>query len=433
MIKKQVGSKGSSSSSKRARSRSPSSSSSSSNSNSSSNSSSLPYCETIPSDSDYLESDYDSRSILSDNSILTYTRTSRAQSNTNTSSVALTPQKATSLPITPVSTPQVRKTRSTGKEMKDIDGYLRQAENTYEKNHRRARCPKCRVTGQITRDSSAGSRRYKCRTPECNRTMGCREFHQRYNTKHQNTEKRSSEEEKEPEPEPEPGLELELEHVDIQLSTGECEPAIMHRQIKHREMTDREDIQVKDERVALQRHKIAKLQAVPGQIKASAAMSNQEGCSSRSSSADHQMSICSSAASASSPHTPRQWLDPYGLFRRRVIGPAHQANMGISVLREGADDYRHDAMRVESRNNTFSLEKRVQMLGILPHMAKAALKTLESLRPKAGRGSCRHASCLCRYAVSGRQRDSCQAQKSWFRHRSHLHDLQGLGCSRVFG
>ena len=56
--------------------------------------------------------------------------------------------------------------------------------------------------------------------------------------------------------------------------------------------------------------------------------------------------------------------------------------MGISILREGAGNYRHDATRVESHNNNISLERRVQLLGIAPHMAKAAMRTLESLRPK---------------------------------------------------
>ena len=68
--------------------------------------------------------------------------------------------------------------------MIDIDGHLRHAEIAYEANHSRARCPKCRLFGQLARDSSARSRRYKCRTPGCNKTMGCMEFYERYSTKY---------------------------------------------------------------------------------------------------------------------------------------------------------------------------------------------------------------------------------------------------------
>ena len=269
--------------------------------------------------------------------------------------------------------------------MKDIDGYLRPAENAFEINHRRARCPKCRVTGQFTRDSSAGARRYKCRTPACNKTMGCREFYQRYSTKYRRVQPLADEEE-------------EPEHANIQQSTKEREPPIEQMRTKDHQMSDQQGKQVLDERVAPQKQKITKPQThsvqtptptarpTPTQTATRtakpAATFNQEGCSTRSPSADQHISIGSSASSTSPPSTSRQWLDPYGFFRKRVIGPAHPANMGISILREGAGNYRHDATRVESHNNNISLERRVQMLGIAPHMAKAAMRTLESLRPK---------------------------------------------------
>ena len=336
------------------------------------------------SDPQYLESDYDSWSIHTDNSTQTHPHASHGDSSTGplsrppakTRSLPISPISAISLispPISPAGPPQARKIRTPRKEMKDIDGFLRPAEIAYEINHSRARCPKCMVFGKFARDSSAGSRRYKCRTPACNKTMGCKEFYMRYRTRYREMPP-FVEEDHEP------------EQMDDQQRTKERKPATEQVRLKDQKMADQEGKQVEEEYVA-HMYKIAKLQTHAAQMSAPKTMFNLEGCSARSSGADSAISIGTGTGTGASSTShqlsaPRQWSDPSGYFRKRVIGPAHPANMGISILREGARDYRHDATRVESRDNNVSLETRVKLLGIAPHLAKAAMRTLESLRPK---------------------------------------------------
>ena len=89
---------------------------------------------------------------------------------------------------------------------------------------------------------------------------------------------------------------------------------------------------------------------------------------------------CISSNSTSS--APRLWSDATGLYRKRIIGPGHDPNIGIGIRRRGEGYYDHDFMRVDSQDCILKLERRVELLGIAPHLAKAAMKTIESLKPK---------------------------------------------------
>ena len=234
--------------------------------------------------------------------------------------------------------------------MIDLDGFLKQAEAIYESNHRRARCPKCRVVGQFSRDSSAGARRYKCRAPSCNKTMGCKEFYQRYCTRERRGLQVAGEEE---ESEKE---EMQIEHED------------KIKQRTSREEQDRDDgKQVADDHIVPQKFK-----AILGKI----GLKRPLGL-------DPMQDYNESGASSnSSPSSPRQWSDPSGFYRKRIIGPPHPANIGIGVVPEGLTFNHRIPQCIESNDLRYSLQDRVRMLGVAEHMRPAAMKTIESLQPK---------------------------------------------------
>ena len=138
--------------------------------------------EVLHSDPEYIESEYDVWTDRSDNIMQACAQTSSTPSKA-IASIRM-PVTNTSLPASPTRTAPARKIRSQRSEMKDIDGFLRSAENAFETNHGRTRCPKCSMVGQFTRELLLVCADYKCRTPMCNKTMGCKElFYGRYHTR----------------------------------------------------------------------------------------------------------------------------------------------------------------------------------------------------------------------------------------------------------
>ena len=321
--------------------------------------------EVLLSDGEYLDSDYDSWSVHSDNCLQTHKQGTRVQPGSAASSRPTSSSKhsTVSAPVSPTSRPALHKIRSPRREMIDMDGYLRPAENAFEINHNRARCPKCKVFGQFTRDSSAGSRRYKCRTPGCNKTMGCMEFYKRYSTKYNQAQPFISDDDA-------------------------YEPAVQQESTKEQrglkvksQHGEEEDESRKKSSVTMQTPRIGKYQPKAASAPTSAATSEVEGTGIGSSSQVSQKTCEKPSPSTSAQSVLRQWSDAMGHYQQRIVGPAHPANMGISIRRESSNTFRHDATRVES-NSSMSLQKRVQLLGIAPHREKAAMMCIESLRPK---------------------------------------------------
>ena len=112
-------------------------------------------------------------------------------------------------------------------------------------------------------------------------------------------------------------------------------------------------------------YKIPKRQRVGAVGVTASSSTNHAGQSSKAFYQDSDISLCAERSSTTKLTiiAATQWSDTSGLFRNRILGPAHPANMGISILREGPHDHRHDATRVESREQHFSLETRVQIAG----------------------------------------------------------------------
>lgn len=70
-----------------------------------------------------------------------------------------------------------KKRRTPRRQMLDKDGYLKMAEDAYDKRAHSVMCPACRVVGQMVRDSVGQTRRFKCRAGQCNKTVGTKEFY----------------------------------------------------------------------------------------------------------------------------------------------------------------------------------------------------------------------------------------------------------------
>ena len=200
--------------------------------------------------------------------------------------------------------------------MKDIDGYLRPAECAFEMNHSRARCPKCKIFGQFSRDSSAGSRRYKCRTPACNKTMGCKEFYQRYRTKYRPVQPCVEEEER---------VRVVKEHMKWHPTEGASDERAGAASKRARGTRQAQIYKIAKRQV----HNAAQCLTVPTlYLDGKSIRSSRFGYITRAKGSCEPPNSSTIIAAAMDRHN--------GLYRKRIIGPAHPANMGISILREGA-------------------------------------------------------------------------------------------------